>query len=69
MAISLADVETAISAVQTSGQSYQLGDLVYNQANLDALLRLRTKLQAEAGRTAGTRPVFRAVNLTGMGYG
>ena len=68
MAISLADVETAITAVQTSGQSYQLGDLVYSQANLDALLRLRTKLQDESSRAAGSRPVIRGVNLSGMGY-
>ena len=68
MALTVAEVETAITAVQTSGQSYQLGDLTYNQANLDALLRLRTQLQAEAGRTDGTRPVIRGVKLSGMGY-
>lgn len=68
MAVSLTDVETAISTIQSGGQSFSIDGMTYNAANLDALLRLRTQLKAELDRANGTRPVFRGFKFDGMAY-
>ena len=69
MAVSLTDVESAISAIQSGSQSFTVDGVSYTKANVNALIQLRTKLQREAERSGGSRPVMRAFNFTGMGYG
>ena len=68
MAVTLTDVETAISTIQSNGQSFSLEGIVYSQANIGALIQLRQQLIDETDRSAGTRPVFRAFHMSGMGY-
>lgn len=68
MAITLAEVETAITGIQTNGQSFTIDGIQYTAANLSALVKLRTAITRDAGRAGGTRPTMRAVNFTGMGY-
>lgn len=66
--VTLAAVETAIVAIQSSGQSMSFDGVQYSRANLQTLLELRDKLKAEQERSSGQRPVFRGYNFTGMGY-
>jgi len=68
MATTLAEVETAITAVETSGQSSVVDGLQYTRANLAALIQLRDTLKGESDRAAGSRPPFRGFQLSGMGY-
>ena len=68
MALTVAEVETAIAAIQTGGQSFTVNGLTYTAANLSALIALRDQIKSETARTAGTRPIFRRFNLSGMGY-
>jgi hypothetical protein len=68
MAVSLTDVETAISAIQDGGQSFTVDGFTYNAGNLDALLRLREKLLQERDAQNNSRPLFRAFNFTSAGY-
>jgi hypothetical protein len=68
MALTVAAVETAITAIETGGQSVTLGSITYTAANLQALLNLRSQLQREAEASGATRPVFRAFNFRGAGY-
>jgi len=67
MALTVAEVETAIQAIQTGGQSVTLDGMSYSAANLNTLMTLRNQLQRETDRSSG-RPVFRAFNMTNMGY-
>ena len=69
MAITLAEVETAVTEITTGAQSFSTSDgTVWNGANLKNLLELRDNLRSETARTDGTRPTIRAVNFSGMGY-
>jgi hypothetical protein len=68
MAITLTEVETAITAIQTNGQSFTLGDMSYSGANLSALISLRDKLLNESARASAGRPLFRAFGFRSMGY-
>lgn len=68
MAVTITDVETAISAIQSGSQAVTVDGFSYTKANLDALLKLRKQIQEETARSDGSRPVFRGVNLSGMGY-
>lgn len=68
MAITLTDIETAITQIQTSGQSFTVDGITYNRANLSSLIELRDKIRLESGRTAGTRPAFRGFQFGSMGY-
>ena len=67
MALTVAEVETAIQAIQTAGQSVTLDGMSYSAANLKTLMDLRDQLQQATDR-ADSRPVFRAFNMTNMGY-
>lgn len=67
MALTVSEVETAIQAIETGGQSVTIDGMTYSAANLKTLIDLRDKLQLATDR-ASTRPVFRAVKLSGMGY-
>jgi hypothetical protein len=68
MAVTVATVDAAITAIQDSGQSFVLDGIQYSAANLKSLTELRTQLQNEESRTDGTRPLTRGFSFTGMGY-
>lgn len=68
MSITLTEVETAITQVQTSGQSFTVDGITYSRANISALIQLRDKLQGASARSAGQRPVFRGFEFNSMGY-
>lgn len=68
MAITLTEVETAITQVQNSGQSFAVDGITYSRANLSALIQLRDKMLNESARSAGRRPLFRGMQLNSMGY-
>lgn len=68
MAVSVATVETAITAIMDSGQSVTIDGVTYNRANIGLLISLREKLKEEALRSGGTRPMIRAVNFGSIGY-
>ena len=65
--MTLAQVNTAIETILTGGQSFSIDGVSYTQASLATLRQLRETLMAETSRT--TRPLFRAFNFGGMGYG
>lgn len=67
MALTVAEVETAITAIQTGGQSVTVDGMTYTAANLNTLISLRERLQRETDRASG-RPVFRAFKMSNMGY-
>ena len=67
MALTVAEVETAIQAIETGGQNVTMDGMSYSAANLKTLIELRDKLQLATDR-ASTRPVFRAFKVSGMGY-
>ena len=68
MAITLTEVETAITQIQTSGQSFSVDGITYSRANLSALIQLRDNLKGETDRTAGSRPTFRGFDFSAGGY-
>jgi len=68
MALTLTDVETAISSIQSGGQSFTVDGITYSAASLPALVRLREQLLSDNDRSDGTRPVFRGFKMSGMGY-
>lgn len=68
MAVNLTTVDAAITAIQDGGQSFTVEGVTYSQANLDALIRLRDRMSAEQSRSNSTRPLFRGMNFTSMGY-
>jgi hypothetical protein len=68
MAVNVSTVETAIEGVQESGQTFTVDGVTYSRANLSALIELRDRLKAEASRSGGSRPLFRGINMSGMGY-
>ena len=68
MAVTIAEVDTAIESVQTDGQSFSIDGQTYTKARLSELITLRESLGHDAGRSDGTRPTIRAVNFAGMGY-
>ena len=65
--MTLAQVNTAIEAILSGGQSTSIGGVSYTAANLATLQSLRDKLMAETSRA--TRPLFRAMRFNSMGYG
>lgn len=65
--MTLTQVNAAIETILTGGQSVSVDGMMYTRASLSALESLRDKMMAETART--TRPLFRAMNFTGMGYG
>ena len=67
MALTVAELETAIQTVTTSGQSVTLDGMTYSAANLQTLVDLLNQVQQAADR-ASSRPVFTAFKMTNMGY-
>jgi len=68
MAVNLTTVDAAIESIQSNGQSVTVDGQTYTQATISSLISLRRQLQREALRSGGSRPLMRAVNLSGMGY-
>lgn len=66
--LTLTEVEAAIQAIQTNGQTVSIGDIQYSGANLQALINLREKMVRKNERSSNVRPVFRGFNISGMGY-
>lgn len=67
MALTVAEIETAIQTVTTTGQSVTLDGMSYSAANLQTLVNLLNQVQGAIDR-ASTRPVFTAFKMTNMGY-
>ncbi len=65
MALSVAQIDTAIGKILTSGQSVSIDGVQYTKANLFALWEIRKRLAQDESRSKGRRPVFRAFNLSG----
>ena len=55
--VTLDQVNTAITAILTTGQSVRLLDRSYTRADLEQLLKLRTVLQGEGRRDSIFQPV------------
>jgi hypothetical protein len=68
MALTLAEVETAIAAIESGGQSFSVAGMSATAADLSTLMELRDKLKNETDRASTTRPTMRAFSFTGMGY-
>ena len=68
MAVTVATIDATITAIQDNGQSFTIDGVTYNAANLKTLYEYRDKLQNEAGRSDGTRPLMRGFNFNAMGY-
>jgi hypothetical protein len=66
MALTVAEIDTAIEKVLTRGQSVSVDGMTYSAANLASLQALRTKILAEDLQS--TRPTARGFNFRGMGY-
>ena len=65
--MTLAQVDAAIESILSGGQSVSIDGINYSKASLSSLHALRDKLIAEGSRS--TRPLFRGMNFSGMGYG
>ena len=63
----LAEVNAAITKVTDEGQSSTVDGISYTRANLASLTQLRDTMISAEGRSAGSRPTFRAFNFTSMG--
>jgi len=61
MALSVTQIDTAILAVNTSGQEYTIGDRTYRRANLDELTELRRV--AVAVEAAAAQSIFQRVRF------
>jgi hypothetical protein len=68
MAIDVDTIDTAITTIQTTGQSVSVEGMSYSAANLGDLIKLRSILKNENMRTVGNRPVMRGFDFTNMGY-
>lgn len=64
MALTLAEVETAIETILTSGQSVTLPTgVTVNRANLSDLMMVRDRLRAESGPTGLGRRITQKVRV------
>jgi hypothetical protein len=64
----LTEIETGITQIVTSGQSFTVDGITYNRGNLSALYQIKEALLRESMRTSGQRPVFRGFDFTSAGY-
>lgn len=69
MALTVAQIDTAIEEVFTKGQSSSIDGTSYTRANVDALFKMREKISGIETRTSGARPVFRSFNMSGAANG
>jgi hypothetical protein len=65
--VTVAEIDAAIRAILTGGQSVSVDGMTYSAANLASLHKLRDQVQAEARQSK--RPTARAFNMRAMGYG
>tara|TARA_R110002126_G_scaffold285313_2_gene435554 strand:- start:126 stop:332 length:207 start_codon:yes stop_codon:yes gene_type:complete len=65
MALTLAQIESAITSILDGGQSVTMDGTTYSAANIGTLITLRASLQNEGERASGTRPLFRRGNVGG----
>ena len=68
MALTVAEIDTAIQEITLNGQSFTLDGVTYNRGNLGSLIQLRKQVQSETATSGGTRPLMRGFGLSGMGY-
>ena len=68
MALTEAEIKTAIDEVLANGQSFVTDGIQYTAPNLSALHKMDQDSQENAGRVAKTRPMMRRSDLSGMGY-
>jgi hypothetical protein len=66
MALTVAEIDTAIQKILTTGQTVSVDGMTFSNANLSSLHTLRQKVQLE--ESASKRPTGRAFSFTGMGY-
>ena len=64
--VTVAEIDAAIRAILTGGQSVSVDGMTYSAANLASLHKLRDQVQAEARQSK--RPTARAFNMALMGY-
>jgi len=69
MSLSTSAIESAISAIESGGQSFTLDGITYTAASLPALYDMLRKERNASLRTGGTRPLVRAFGFSSMGYG
>jgi len=65
--MTIAQIDTAIENILTTGQSVSVDGITYSAASLSQLREMRATLQRETAKT--TRPTIRALSFTSMGYG
>jgi hypothetical protein len=64
-------IEGATSAIRdtlVNGQSRTLGEMSRSNAPIDSLIRASEWAANKNARTSGARPLFRRLNLNGIGY-
>jgi hypothetical protein len=66
MALTVAQIDTAITTILANGQSVTVDGVSYSAANLKTLQDMRKEVQMEE-RNA-TRPTARGFNFRAMGY-
>jgi len=64
----LATVRAAIKEIEQGSQLVEIGDAIFRAADIDDLYAREKTLQNEIARTAGYRPMFKSINLGGLGY-
>ena len=65
MALTVAQIDTAIEEILTKGQSHSIDGTTFTAANLPGLTELRERVMNTTTRSAGSRPVFRTFNMSG----
>jgi hypothetical protein len=66
MALTVAQIDEAIAAILTTGQSVAVDGVSYTRASLSTLQAMRDR--ALTVNAKSTRPTIRAMNFSGMGY-
>lgn len=59
----LESVKNAIATIRDSGQSVDLGDMSYTEADINALMKRETQLRKRLSRLNGSRPAALPVNF------
>ena len=65
MAVTLEQIDAAITNVLSGGQSATVDGMTYTQANLGTLWAMRKQAADAEARNGGNRPIFRSFNLSG----
>jgi len=63
-----AEINTAITAINESGQSFVVDGVQYSAGNLKTLYQMYQDALEQEARTSGARPMMRGVKLSAMGY-